>query len=109
MADLGLTMKVKSAEYRPCTVDGIKALFHRWVESEKVILETKCMMTVEAKKEIVSNFMENNFVDDPYAGIRTVKTFYGLVEYEDGTVEKVDPEKIIFKDSETKFKENGGE
>jgi hypothetical protein len=82
MADFGMTMKVKTAEYRPCMANGKKALFHRWVDTEKAYLRRGGMM-------------------------ETVSIFYGLVEYEDGTMDKLNPENIIFKDSKVKFEEAG--
>lgn len=106
MADFGMTMKVKSAEYRHCVVGGRKALFHRWVESDKVILE----QLVLRKKDSLDDAMDvfNNFgIVSPGMTTKVIKSFYGLVEYEDGAMEKVDPEKIKFKDSDYMFESVG--
>ena len=88
MADLGMTMKIKSAEYRPCLVGCTKALFHRWIDADTAIIE-RCGRGSSTK-------------------MSTIRTFYGLVEYEDGTIHKVNPEQIVFMDSNLKFKENEG-
>lgn len=109
MADFGMTMKVKSAEYRPCEVSGRKALFHRWVESDKALFENVALMTYEMKAEQINQFNNFGMVDNMCTKLRVIKSFYGLVEYEDGTMEKVDPEKIKFKDSRETFMENGGD
>lgn len=107
MAGLDMTMKVKSAEYRPCVVGGRKALFHRWVESDKVIFENVALMSHEMKAEQINQFKNFGMVDNMCTKLRIIKSFYGLVEYGDGTVEKVDPEKIVFKDSDHMFESVG--
>jgi len=109
MAGLDMTMKVKSAEYRPCEVSGRKALFHRWVESDKVIFEITNGLTVNEVRHAPNLFNNHNIIHPPGSDVKTIKSFYGLVEYEDGTMEKVDPEKIKFKDSRETFMENGGD
>lgn len=107
MADFGMTMKVKTAEYRPCTANGKKALFHRWVESDKYLLETHVCMDRYMKANLIRTFKDHGYIDGAVGTIKTIKTLYGLVEYEDGTMDKVDPEKIVFKDSKIKFEEAG--
>ena len=62
-------------EYRPCFVDGKKALFHRWVDIEKV---------VDASPMVGGH---------PGGQIRVT---LALVEYEDGRVQEVYPERIKF-------------
>ena len=57
---------IKTSEYRPCIVNGKKALFHRWNEYINVVKESKYI--------------------------------FGMVEYEDGTVEEVAPHLIKFLD-----------
>lgn len=105
MAGLDMTMKVKSAEYRPCEVGGRKALFHRWIPVNKIGI--KCIQRYKdaekanelfrlAKEELIFHLGMHPII---------VENVYGLVEYENGTMDKVDPEKIVFKDSERKFKE----
>ena len=66
-----------TSEQRPCTVDGKKAVFHRWHEICNV---------VEAGIAIGSH----------PAG--QIKYTLGTVEFEDGTVQEVAPHKIKFKD-----------
>ena len=107
MAGLDMTMKVKSAEYRPCEIGGRKALFHRWVESDKVIIESQMLLKNETIDECIKLYNEKKFLHRGMTA-KIIKSFYGLVEYEDGTMEKVDPEKIVFKDNREIFEENGG-
>lgn len=104
----GLGLTVKSSEYRLCEVNGKKALFHRWVESDSIFFNIKSFCSKEDLQFIMRNFKDHNVIFEGRAGIEKVKSFYGLVEYEDGTLEKVDPENIKFNDSSCKFKECGG-
>lgn len=71
------TISIEQNEYRPCTVDGKKALFHRWYEFNDV---------VDAGLTIGSH----------PAG--QLKFLYAIVEYEDGTIEEVAPPKVKFSD-----------
>lgn len=75
MAKNDLEIKILCAEYRPCFANGKKALFHRWTE----------------KKEIVSP----SVMCGGHSGGQIQQTF-GLVEFEDGSVAEVYPNKIKF-------------
>lgn len=65
-------------EYRTCLVEGVKALFHKWVDYEKPV-------------------SESILVGGAPAGI--IKFTLGLIEYEDGTVNLVPPVTIKFCDT----------
>lgn len=79
---------IKTSEYRPCTVMHgdhlVKALFHRWI----------------AISEIVSP----SLLRGGHSGGVIADTF-GIVEYENGRVDKVHPESITFLDAGGKFSE----
>lgn len=66
-----------NSEYRPCIVNGRKAVFHRWHEFCNV---------VEASPLIGG------------APAGQIKYTLGTVEFEDGTVEEVAPHRIKFND-----------
>lgn len=66
-------------EYRPCYVNGRKALFHRWVNTARPQLPKG--------QEPAENARYFQF-----------RTTHGLVEYEDGTVDRVWPHDIKFAD-----------
>lgn len=66
-------------EYRPCYVNGRKALFHRWVNTARAQLPKGQEPTENSR----------------YFQYRTT---HGLVEYEDGTVDRVWPHDIKFAD-----------
>lgn len=78
MAEAFMTIK-NVYQIRTCTVDGAKALFHRWADMAQVVGAS------------------------PLAGGSPggqLYHVYGLVEFEDGTVQMVDPERIQFEDTD---------
>lgn len=42
-----MTIEIQNAEYRPCLVDGKKALFHRWAEKQQAILKITNVCSAE--------------------------------------------------------------
>lgn len=77
MAALGSTVTIKNSQYRPCFVNDKKALFHKW-EIVMEIVPPSPMMGGHAGGQISSDF--------------------AIVEYEDGTVAQVNPNRIKFVD-----------
>lgn len=73
-----LEMTVRTGEYRPCIVDGKKALFHRWTDFANVVGESPLRGGHSAGQ---------------------IHRVYGIVEFEDGTVKEVEPYTIKFTDS----------
>ncbi len=63
-------------EYRPCLVAGRKALFHRWTERAELRMASA--------------------LGDPGGQLCQL---FGIVEYEDGQVSEVYPNKILFLDN----------
>lgn len=72
-----ITALITDSEYRLCTVDGKKALFHRWELYSKVVGASA-------------------LVGGSSAG--QVSYTLGIVEYEDGTIDRVFAERIKFCD-----------
>lgn len=68
-------IKNLTSEYRPCYVEGKKALFHRWEEFSKIV----------APSPMIGG----------HAGGQITETF-AIVEYEDGTIQEVQPNRIKF-------------
>lgn len=66
-------------EYRPCYVAGRKALFHRWANTARPVLPRGVEPDENARY-----FQQRNT--------------HGIVEFEDGTVERVWPQDIQFAD-----------
>lgn len=66
-------LSMDELQARPCEVDGRPALFHRWVEEGQVVN-----------------------IDHVFCKMEVVHNTFALVEYPDGTVCKVVPERIRF-------------
>lgn len=82
MAAFDGTITISNSEYRPCAVDGKKALFHKW-EDRCEVAPPSAMM-------------------DGHNGGELRATF-AIVEYEDGSVSETYPHKIKFLDSKSLF------
>lgn len=72
-------MITQAIDYRPCYVNGRRALFHRWI--------TTARPQLPKGQEPGENARYFQF-----------RSTHGLVEYEDGTVDKVWPHDIKFAD-----------
>lgn len=79
------TVTIQENEYRPCYVNGKKALFHRWVNTARPQLPRGAEPGENAR----------------YFQFRSTQA---IVEYEDGTVDRVWPQDIQFADG-GKFQE----
>lgn len=97
-----MTIKIQNAEYRPCFVDGKKALFHRWAEKQQAILKITNVCSAEVIAEIKRQY-ETNGIVPPNCEVGTTTDCLGIVEFEDGAVAEVKPSKIRFVTG--KFKE----
>lgn len=71
-------------QYRPCEVDGVPALFHRWIEDDRVLTAT--------------NGLGHYIPGTP--AINVIRETFALVEFLDGVVVKVKPEQVRFVDRE---------
>ena len=86
-------------DLRPCLVDGKPATFHRWVEEDKALLKVKSFVGLDGIEASVARFQRDGVMDHS-CDIEMLHTFSALVEYEGGTVAKVNPELIRFTDRE---------
>lgn len=96
---------IKTSEYRPCRVNGKNALFHRWGKSEKVVLQSKRILSREMSKEfdaICKEAMETRIIPH-YMDFDIISNTVAIVEFEDGIVREVNPENVIFLDSDHQF------
>lgn len=89
-------MEVKMTQtYRPCHVNGTPAKFHRWIEEDKALLKIGAFTKPDECIKLRKIFDHHGVV--PSNGeIQTVRVTYALVEYENGSVKKVDPEAVVF-------------
>lgn len=93
-----------SIELRPCLVDGRKALFHQWCVQEDFILKFNAFLKPEQINKLREKFQETGIVDT-HADPEKIKRTYALVEFEDGSVDMVDPMSVRFLDGSGYFDE----
>lgn len=86
---------------RPCAVDGVPALFHRWIEEDTALLKINTFCRPEEMAYINRQFYEDGIIR-PDCSAEVMHNTYALVEYPDGSVDKVKPELITFTDKESK-------
>ena len=88
-------------ELRPCTVDGQKALFHKWDVKEQIFIKFNSLVRKDEMLE-VKNHIETDHIVPEVNDLVKVSNTYALVEFEDGSVKYVDPENVkFFKESDT--------
>ena len=105
MATIDYLFRSQLNEYRPCYVDGEKALFHRWKEVDQLYVKANVQMQLD-KLEMVKKI----FIDDTHAVPSSFDTFViknvlAIVEFEDGTISEVESKDIQFIDGAEKFNE----
>ena len=88
-------LPMENLQNRPCTVDGRPALFHRWIEEERVLLKVNAFTTPEDQQRLLYKFREMSLVA-PECSTEVLHSVLALVEYRDGTVAKVKPERVRF-------------
>lgn len=92
---------IVKTEYRPCYVDGKKALFHRWIDREGLYLHFKCFISLEEQLKAQKTFYDDHIIPTG-CDIERIKQTFAIVEFENGTVAEVAPCSIKFDDTKTK-------
>ena len=87
--------------WRPCEVDGVPALFHRWIEEDRLIFHVDVLSTAYQQRKIVDAFKLSGVVL-PGSHTEVIRETFALVEFLDGLVAKVKPELVRFVDGEVK-------
>lgn len=82
---------------RPCTVDGSPALFHRFVDQDRGVLQINRLCRPSEVMTIVKNFNENNFTDAG-CNIENFRQTKALIEWPDGRLCTVEVERVQFTD-----------
>lgn len=106
MAGLDGTITIKSGEYRPCVIDGKKALFHRWMDKEELVLKMQCVMKSNDMRLIIERYKEMKCIPNCAEAEKITQTL-AIVEFEDGAIREVLPTSVKFLDSGGLFHENG--
>ena len=103
MGALDGTITMTTAEYRPCYVDGIKALFHRWAEKETPLFKIQNEVGItqnEFEKKL--KYLMNIGVTPTKCDVHMRKQTVAIVEYDSGSVAEVEPHRIVFADDKIK-------
>lgn len=88
---------------RPCSVNGRKAWFHCWVQTEHPYFLSTSFCSREEMKEM-SREIENKTIIPSDFRVEKIARVVALVEYDNGTVVKVNPEEITFEDGKKTMK-----
>lgn len=86
---------------RPCEVNGKPAIFHRWVENDRVIIQINSLCRPGEVKEYIHRY-RSECVIPPTCSSDVLRETFALVEYDDGSVCKVEPERVKFTDRRPK-------
>lgn len=92
------TINITNSEYRPCYVDGRKALFHRWKDKESIVLKFNIITNYHERTKVLREYYESKIVPS-MCDIVKIKNVLGIVELEDGTIDEVEPTSIRFIDN----------
>lgn len=76
-------------------MDGRPALFHRWIEEDRALLKINTLCRLAEELELVRIFRSEGVVE-PQCSTEVIRETFALVEYRDGTIDKVKPELIRF-------------
>lgn len=88
-----------AGELRPCEVDGQRCYFHRFIEEERGVLQINIFMKERDAYEAREIYERYGLVFNG-CSLEKLRHAYALVEFSDGTVKKVEPEKVRFLDRE---------
>ena len=80
---------------RPCTVDGRPALFHRWIEDDRALLNVNLQVSSATARRLMSVFTDEHIIPNGCT-VEVLRETFALVEYRDGTIAKVKPELVRF-------------
>ena len=82
-------------DLRPCTVGDRNGKFHKWIEESRVVIKSNEMLRHDHLKR-VEQFIDKNLIIPESYEFGIVTNTVALVEFNDGTVEKVKPEEVRF-------------
>lgn len=92
-------VRLRVPNLRPCEVDGQVCYFHRFIEEERGVLCVNAFMK-RSEMEEYRRLYEEEGVVTCYCSLEKLRHAWALVEFPDGSVKKVEPEKVRFLDRE---------
>lgn len=84
---------------RPCEVDGQVCTFHRFIDEDKALLRINCFTRPDERDAMVRYFRQAGAYAATECSTEIIRVTLALVEYPDGSIGKVDPEKVTFLDT----------
>lgn len=94
-----LLRKAEETQTRLCKVEGKYCFFHRWFDEDLGLLQFDAFVKRE-DAEAMRTLFDDRGICGPSAHIEKVRHTFALIEFTDGSVKKVDPEKVRFLDRE---------
>lgn len=94
-------LSMDELQARPCEVDGVPALFHRWADEDETLLKLEGLRNSEDAGAAYRLYKQHGIIGHEFS-VEVIRKTYALVEYQDGTVHMVAPELITFTDKEGK-------
>lgn len=88
--------------WRPCEVDGVPALFHRWIEEDQLLFRGDIPGSIGATQEFHRKLRKLGRIPECCQQLDVIRETFALVEFLDGVVAKVKPELVRFVDREVK-------
>lgn len=85
-------------EYRPCLVNGAKAIFHKWINDEKAMLKMN-VTTSPTRLQAINKLYKQDIIPN-VCSLEKLSITVALVEMEDGTMKKADIDSIKFLDTD---------
>ena len=82
---------------RPCEVDGSKAWYHGLVHADRTVVRVGGILSSAGYAEF-DRQIQHQRVFPSNCQMHVERRTYAMVEYLDGSVSKVDPEKVHFTD-----------
>ena len=83
---------------RPCEVDGSKAWYHGLVHADRTMIRLEGNQHTRQELEESVRAIRLGYVLPSDCQMHVERRTYAMVEYLDGSVEKVDPEQVHFID-----------
>ena len=87
---------------RPCLVDEMPAVFHRFVEEDRALLQVDRFCRAEDMDAMVRVFKDSGVYSGKLCSTKILHSTLALVEFPDGSLKKVDPELVTFLNDEYK-------
>lgn len=87
---------------RPCLVDEKPAVFHRFVDEDRALLQVDRFCRAEDMDAMVRVFKDSGVYSGKFCSTKILHSTLALVEFPDGSLKKVDPELVTLLNDEYK-------